>query len=105
MASHNPQIRPTHPTWCSRPYLISPQTTSSPLIAPGFPNEEREFLSHGADFSQVLLGLHLNPSVGEMIALFLQSLSFHTGGGYNYILQIEAVINQSIPENIKKKVM
>lgn len=22
-------------------------------------------------------------------------------GGYNYILQIEAVINQSIPENIK----
>ena len=71
-----PQRRPNLPTWCSRPYLILPQTTPSPLLAPGFTNEEREFLSRGDDFSQVLLGLQ-----GEMIALFLQSLSFHTVEG------------------------
>lgn len=34
-----------------------------------------------------------------------ESVISYGGGGYNYILQIEAVINQSIPENIKKKVM
>lgn len=50
------------------------------------------------------MSLHSSSSVGEIVVLFLYSLSFHTGGvggGYNYILQIEAVINQSIPENTK----
>lgn len=76
MASHNPPEKAQPPDVVFQAHLISPQTTPSPLLAPGFTSEEREFLSRGDDFSQVLLGLQ-----GEMIALFLQSLSFHTVEG------------------------
>lgn len=91
------------PSPCSR---LTRTPGEVPLLAPRAPGctrGARQFVS-STNRSQVPGGLHSHPASGETMALFFRAAHSTRWrvGGYNYMLQIEAVINQSAPENIKR---
>lgn len=98
---HTPQIKVPSWVWPSRPSMVWPPGPPSTRLHPAgkmvCPSRSQfPVSSRGPPFRTSI------PRGKPCLAFFRASHSIRWRvGGYNYILQIGAVINQSIPENIK----